>query len=127
MERAFGCQPPPWGDTLTSCRPHAYGGTKAGGGSGTFRRLSLGDRQGSEGPRIDQPRGRSGLAERRDGLARPLLTIHDASGSPTQTAIIATMRAPAYDVFLKGSNHNSVTDLGLLGAPEERATAARQL
>jgi hypothetical protein len=66
------------------------------------------------------------LAERRRGLRIPLLTIHDASGSPTQTAIVATMRAPAYDLYLRGSDHNSATDLGLFD-DSTATSAARRL
>jgi hypothetical protein len=67
------------------------------------------------------------MAERRGGLDRPLLTIHDASGSPPQTSITATMRAPAYDLYLRNSNHNSSSDLGLFGDEAERADAERRL
>lgn len=72
--------------------------------------------------------GVAAMAERRGGLAIPLLTVRAPRGddSRMQTAIYEAMRAPAFDVLVEGAHHSSVTDRDLFAA-HVREVAERRL
>jgi hypothetical protein len=71
--------------------------------------------------------------QRRAGLPQPFMTVRNPSDSfPSITAPFKAVHNPAYDIVVQDANHNSVTDLGLLGyrgagSPDARAAAAHRL
>lgn len=65
------------------------------------------------------------LAERKNGLAQPFMTIRDGEDSPRATTIYENLRNVAYDVVIEGAGHNSYLDLPLLAGYKYKIDAAR--
>lgn len=65
------------------------------------------------------------LAERRNGIAQPFMTMRDGDDSPRATTIYDNLRNVAYDVVIRGAGHNSYLDLPLLAGYKYKIDAAR--
>lgn len=65
------------------------------------------------------------LAERRNGLRQPFMTMRDGDDSPRATTIYENLRNVGYDVLIQGAGHNSYLDLPLVAAYKYKFDAVR--
>ena len=65
------------------------------------------------------------LAERRNGLRQPFMTMRDGEDSPRATTIYENLRNVGYDVLIPGAGHNAYLDPPLVAAYNYKFDAVR--